>query len=79
MGCIEILFNVRVHKHHGKFNRNMGCIEIPLQQFQAGYPPKFNRNMGCIEICITAFLFYLFVSLIETWDVLKCVDNPLSN
>ena len=75
MGCIEMRHSCIVGNTGCGINRNMGCIEIPKNFKNIVEIPKINRNMGCIEMILCDLLYSVQYGLIETWDVLKSINN----
>ena len=60
-------------------NRNMRCIEIWFIERPSRPYVQINRNMRCIEIRPQKAVFLVSVWLIETWDVLKLINQKKFN
>ena len=56
-------------------NRNMRCIEMPALCLLLFWSDLINRNMRCIEMLFRWVYTHLPWRLIETWDVLKFVNQ----
>ena len=79
MRCIEIWFIERPSRPYVQINRNMRCIEIIFRERRSTDWGKINRNMRCIEIRPQKAVFLVSVWLIETWDVLKLINQKKFN